>query len=320
MFLLKRSFPESAALIDTQRLLKQCVEAGQIQNAIFRVVVVGIIEGMGCISFNIKDHSQYKSNLDLYSTVLKKLTKLDYFYILNTASGGLEIRPKQSFLKVNVVSSESDDGMCICDVSSVNLRLFKGDYTAISQTKGISTVQINRNSILLPNEECLSFGFASHPATKMWVGYFSSMRRYMTAHTSELHNRGRKYTPQAIGVLPSEEPYNLDPWWIDYVIPTHEASLLRKSFTDENTRVWYNNLIRPTDYLRFGYLWANHHPELIGSEGVCVKELCREILVVGRLPSRIMSSPNRFVGCGSMVFHYKDSSGIDKTIEFTPYQ
>lgn len=100
-------------------------------------------------------------------------------------------------------------------------------------------------------EDVLKIGFASHPATKMWIGYTDALKIYYNLCVTAWINRGFKNTMPLYQIN-----HNVNyPKFLSFLplINSHKAALIRKD------PIFYKHLktedIEP--YMKLGYLWPN---------------------------------------------------------------
>lgn len=97
------------------------------------------------------------------------------------------------------------------------------DYRRLGKQR-VETLQI-LNALTNPG-----YGWANHPATKMWRGHESGLCAYGLAICSEWISRGYKDTCyNKIKNITEPDLHDLPPWWgDDRVHSSHRANLLRK--------------------------------------------------------------------------------------------
>ena len=133
-------------------------------------------------------------------------------------------------------------------------------------------------------ERCITLGFVSHAAVRMWVGEQNGLRHYINVHLEEHLKRGgnAEMTPLTV-----TDPVHL-PWWTECesVQQTHRASLYRK----------FHHPTRQTKALQKYKGWYEKYPEFkldaIGEwvkHGYCWPCNLEEEVIVGLIKGHVYS-------------------------------
>lgn len=98
----------------------------------------------------------------------------------------------------------------------------------------------------------IKLGFVHHPVVRMWVGYESALKEYITAHIDEWIKRGYTNNMQRYEVKGGSRPE----WMLDgKIYQNHRASLLHKEIKRSEPS-WYINKKEFTQVGTFsGYIW-----------------------------------------------------------------
>lgn len=109
-------------------------------------------------------------------------------------------------------------------------------------------------------------GFASHPATLMWVGYEDGLRYYINLCILEWIHRGYNNTMRFhVLLMEHEDDIPELPWWVraPSLHKSHRSALLRKEKVRKEKK-WYWSMPHiaegtvNTAWYYTGYLWTTH--------------------------------------------------------------
>ena len=97
---------------------------------------------------------------------------------------------------------------------------------------------IPRNKVKLPGDRIIKFGFANHPAVRMWLCHNDSLRLYINAHIEEWISRGNKNNMELFAIE-NPEIIPAPSWTQDPIMhQNHKAALYRKEVVRKETP-WY---------------------------------------------------------------------------------
>lgn len=246
----ERGYKDSANLLDSKRLLKQCLEASQILTTIKDTYKIATL-------LNIpRDDADIIAWMKRVGKIYKGLP---YRYVM--LNGQLRI------LESNIIELIKGDGYHLGKNTFI-----MGDTILIKEAprkKLDFTGRYKRDNVIIreAGDYIIKLGWVNHPAVGMWVGYENSLAMYINDHLTvfqEKNNGKAMNIPREI----VHEPV-IHPWWIthtDKIILSHRAALLRKEiFRQEPSHyIFYDIFLNiPDEVCNSGYIWVtNLSPEL----------------------------------------------------------
>lgn len=269
----------SASHLDTSRLRKQCLEAYQILMILYHLRFLSHEMGIPLeeidetlpITENI--HIFFR-NIDRIKTIRRQYLAQPYRYFRK--------KGEDTFTKV------PKDQLPLKLYSSIKY-YFEGDVCLVFTNKSLTTPTVNHTpldkerhakfskrmkcyfihskNVCMVNDTLITLGFSQHAIIKMWIGYESSLRDYLSSHLSVLQSRNGKMTLPTPDYTYTPPDKIIHPWWITHtpcVMMSHRASLLRKEIAKEE-REWYvldNLFTSPAlkEWMCYGYVWSGTIP------------------------------------------------------------
>jgi len=269
----KPAYFRSAQSLDIPRLRKQCVEAYQILNILRHIHKICKLLELNS-SENLFDIDESKlSNLELYHLILKRTEWVKSV--------------RKEYLSRDFRFAKIDGSILKFPKDKLPSRLYNNDRFEIQDTsvfvyKTKSKLEnyilesnekykvIPRDKIILPSDELFTLGFSQHAIVKMWVGYESSLKKYINAHIDvycSLTKKDGSFFTMNIQKYKIEDKKVQHPWWITKykgVIFSHRASLLRKEISRNEPIHYQHNkhfTYIPNDYKSRGYIWTCSLPD-----------------------------------------------------------
>lgn len=272
-FITSKCYKESASYLDKKRLWKQCLEAKQILDILEQLEFIAKRNNYPerpAISDDIA--TQFLKSAEWVKDIRKKYlaSKECYVCIDNEWSlRNMDDLPHKIRKEKWSILPNGKVAVCISEKTKLSGPFASEKRRVISEKKfqqkhgdlfGKSRTPRNvfifkRKEIALPEDKIYRLGFSQHPIVRMWCGYEDALRLYICDHLDECKYRGIK--ADSIKVKRPEGAV-VHPWWINLVINSHRASLVRKELSRKEAR-WYmdNPLFFETsrEWIISGYIW-----------------------------------------------------------------
>lgn len=264
----KESYQRGAKVLDTKRLMKQILEAYQILKILSHLHIASkYVETTNTYRPMVGvDMARYLENVEWTKEVRRGYLSLGYTLFRKK---GHEFK-KVTKLPIRMVSTyiriPHSTGMVLLIPKSS--KCTQEDYVTddpevvkmMKRYPKRRCIYVEDKGVCEIDDDLLTLGFSQHAIIKMWVGYESSLKNYISAHLKEYNRRG--YTMRVPYQDVEVPKTQLKPWWvtkIDHVALSHRSSLLRKEIVNEE-KEWYTLLQDftsvPSEWLESGYVWT----------------------------------------------------------------